>query len=102
MKLRPQRRDVRQRADVAVAPITQWRAESAVVRDALVDDTITAYVEWREESAAVWACYGRWGRSSAREVTEAHVAYRAALDREEAAARAYSIRIAQLCSLLGQ
>jgi hypothetical protein len=103
MKLRRQRREVGQGDDPDNAAAgTQWRVESAVIRDALVDDAMTAYVEWREECGAVWACYKRWGRTSAHEAMEAHSAYRAALDREEAAARAYSTRVAKLGTLLGQ
>jgi hypothetical protein len=105
MKLRRQRPDAPQGAhadDATVASRTQWRATTAAVRDALVDDAVTAYVEWREESATVWACYGRWDRTSAHEATVAHAAYRAALDREEAAARTYSTRVELLAGFLRQ
>ena len=53
----------------------------------LVDDAVLAYVAWRDESATVWAAYGRWSSASAEEAIGAHAAYKAALDREETAAR---------------
>jgi hypothetical protein len=56
----------------------------------LVDEALLAYVEWREESAVVWAAYGRWARASTDDSRGAHAAYRAALDREEAAAQVYA------------
>ena len=31
----------------------------------LVDDAVLAYVAWRDESATVWAAYGRWSSASA-------------------------------------
>lgn len=66
----------------------------------LVDDAVRAYVEWREECSAVWDCYGRWGRTAADETVCRHAAYRAALDREEAAAVIYAERIERLGGLL--
>jgi hypothetical protein len=38
----------------------------------------------------VWHVYGRWADASSEEAGLAHAAYSAALDREEAAARAYA------------
>jgi hypothetical protein len=104
MKLRRQRPDVPQGAHVDDPTVarTQWRTASAAVRDALIDDAVIAYVEWREESATVWACYGRWDWTLTHEATVAHAAYRAALDREEAAARTYSTRVELLAGFLRQ
>jgi hypothetical protein len=56
----------------------------------VVDDVVQACVEWREESAAVWDAYGRWASASAEDKRPADSAYRAALDREEAAAKSYA------------
>jgi hypothetical protein len=56
----------------------------------VVEDVVQAYVEWREESAAVWDAYDRWESASAKDKRPADSAYRAALDREEAAARCYA------------
>ena len=66
-------------------PITPWPRHSLVV-----DDVVLAYVEWREASAAVWDAYGRWASASAEDKLPADAAYRAALDREEAAANLYA------------
>ena len=56
----------------------------------VVDDAVIAYVEWREESTEVWNAYSSWASAPPEDVRRAHAAYRAALDREEAAARVYA------------
>ena len=56
----------------------------------IVDDAITAYVEWREECMEVWNAYCSWASAPPEDVRRAHAAYRAALDREEAAAKVYA------------
>jgi hypothetical protein len=55
----------------------------------LVDATIEAYVEWREESVAVWDAFQRWASTRGADGAAAFSAYRAALDREESASHAY-------------
>ena len=66
----------------------------------LVDKAVLAYVEWREECAAVWDAYARWASAPVRERAQADAAYRAALDREEAAANFYARLIARVGDLL--
>ena len=56
----------------------------------IVDDAVIAYVEWREECMEVWNAYGWWASAPPEDVRRAHAAYRAALDREEAAANVYA------------
>jgi hypothetical protein len=56
----------------------------------IVDEAVSAYVEWREESTEVWNAYARWASVPPEDVRRAHAAYRAALDREEAAAKIYA------------
>ena len=56
----------------------------------IVDDAVIAYVEWREECIEVWNAYGWWASAPPEDVRPAHAAYRAALDREEAAANVYA------------
>lgn len=56
----------------------------------LVDEAIKAYVEWREECAAVWDAFGRWRGAPTVDSRAAFSAYGAALDREESAAHAYA------------
>lgn len=63
----------------------------------MVDDAVLAYVEWREECTAVGNAYDWWAIASAEDARRAHAAYRAALDREEAAADRY----ARLMKLVG-
>lgn len=64
--------------------IAPWTCASPVV-----DAVVLAYVEWREESAAVWEAYDRWASAPTEDQLTASAAYGAALDREEAAAEAY-------------
>jgi hypothetical protein len=59
----------------------------------LVDEAVLAYVAWREECATVWAAVNRWAGAATEDARGAHAAYRAALDREEAAAKVYASRI---------
>jgi hypothetical protein len=66
----------------------------------LVDDGVLAYVQWREESATVWAAYSRSASAAAEDASGAHAAYRAALDREEAAAQVYASLIERVGELL--
>jgi hypothetical protein len=56
----------------------------------MVDDAVIGYVEWREECMEVWNAYGWWASAPPEDVRRAHAAYRAALDREEAAAKVYA------------
>jgi hypothetical protein len=65
----------------------------------LADEAVVAYVEWREESGTVWVAYSRWASAAAEDAGRAHAAYRAALDREEAAAQVYASLIERLTEL---
>jgi hypothetical protein len=56
----------------------------------LIDAATDAYVDWREECAEVWDAYERWAHAPDSDAAGAFVAYRAALDREESASRAYA------------
>jgi hypothetical protein len=56
----------------------------------LLDDVVDAYVDWREERAAVWDAYARWSNAPVPDCSLAFTAYRAALDREERAAHVYA------------
>jgi ribosomal protein S21 len=66
------------------------RLKRSVRQRALVDRAVTAYTQWRAESAGVWNAYRRWVRASAAERPFAFDDYVAALDREEHAARRYA------------
>lgn len=67
----------------------------------LVDDLVSAYVEWREECAEVWRAYRQWERALAEDARAAYAAYAAALEREEAAAGAYRRMIERVNLTLG-
>ena len=62
----------------------------------LVDDVLTAYVDWRGDAQAASDAYGRWVRGPADEEPGRFSAYTAALDQEEASAVAYERSIAEL------
>ncbi len=67
--------------NAAAASLKEWPAAT---------DLVIAYAEWRMSCTAVWAAYRRWSKAPKAEAEVAHAAYTAALDREDAAARAYS------------
>jgi hypothetical protein len=48
-----------------------------------------AYIDWREECAALEAAYRRWVSADAADAELAFVAYKAALDREQRASVIY-------------
>jgi hypothetical protein len=56
----------------------------------LIDAATDAYVDWREECTGVWDAYERWTQAPDADAAGAFAAYRAALDREESASRAYA------------
>ena len=67
----------------------------------LVDETMDAYVDWREECAGVWDAYERWARAPRIDAAGAFSAYRAALDREECASHAYADLLARITAAKG-
>jgi hypothetical protein len=71
----------------------------------LLDETLDAYVAWREECASVRDRY-RWSQTAAQiDMRWAYIAYQAALEREEQAAKVYAQLLGHLnrkpCHLLG-
>jgi hypothetical protein len=56
----------------------------------LVDETLDAYVEWRDECAEVRDAYRRWSTAPQSHATDAFDEYLAALDNEEHAANLYA------------
>jgi hypothetical protein len=69
---------------------TQKLVMTQQVDKQLVDAATDAYVEWREECAEVRDAYVRWVHAPNIDAAGAFGAYRAALDREESASRAYA------------
>jgi hypothetical protein len=67
-----------------------------VWRDPRIDALIDGYVDWREECETVEAAYERWTASARSEHGLAYAAYRAALEREEKAAKAYQLAATRL------
>jgi hypothetical protein len=56
----------------------------------LRDEIIDLYLDWRGEAAAVADAYALWADASADDKAARFAAFRAAIDREEAAARSYA------------
>src|SRR5690242_5244145 len=67
---------------------------------ARVDAAVAAYREWTNECGAVRTAYRRWISASSSEVPLAFVAYHAALDREEHAAKRYARMMCRAGDLL--
>ena len=55
----------------------------------LIDEAFEAYLEWRGECLALERAYGFWRGAGRFDARGAFWAYRAALEREEHAARVY-------------
>jgi hypothetical protein len=72
------------------------RTRNSSTERLLIDDAFDAYLEWRDESAAVWHAYKRGNGAPAREARRKFWAYRAALEREEHAARVYRRFVSRL------
>ena len=66
------------------------RPRRSARKRALVQDAVTAYTQWREECAAVRNAYRGWLGASVARKPFAFADYRAALDREERAAKRYA------------
>jgi anti-sigma-K factor RskA len=73
-------------------------ALSSLAEKRLADDMTDAYVDWREERAAVWLAYDGWTSAPASDAAVAFAVYRAALDREERAAEVYGRLVMQLAA----
>jgi hypothetical protein len=64
--------------------------------DPLVDEFLDTWISWREACGDVRAAYRRWIQSDAEQRELAFAGYRAALDREDQAARVHSSRTERL------
>lgn len=62
----------------------------------LVDDAIDAYVDWREACLALSDAYRRWAHACSADAGLAFSDYRATLDREERASRAYESLVTRI------
>ena len=82
-------------------PSTSTRSRGALSNLAekrLADDMTNAYVDWREERAAVSLAYDAWTSAPTADAAVAFAVYRAALDREERAAEVYGGLVMQLAA----
>jgi hypothetical protein len=76
------------------APLTEPdapQAPAAEPRERVVDEFLETWICWREACEEVRAAYARWAQSEAQQRDLAFACYRAALDREDQAARVHSI-----------
>jgi hypothetical protein len=65
-------------------------------KNALIDEAMERYVEWREECAAVYDAYANWTNAPTEETDLPFAAYSAALDREQSAATVYGRALKRL------
>jgi hypothetical protein len=65
-------------------------------KNALIDEAMDRYVEWREECAAVYDAYAYWTNAPMEETDLPFAAYSAALDREQSAATVYGRALERL------
>jgi hypothetical protein len=68
----------------------------STARRRLIDETIDAYVDWREECARVLEAYHCWLGAPEADTALSFWAYMAALDREERASEVYAELIGRL------
>jgi hypothetical protein len=73
--------------------MTGGRDETSVLERDGVVDLLERYVSWREASREVWVVYTSVSHADGPNASLAHVAYLAALEREEQAARVYAAQI---------
>jgi hypothetical protein len=76
----------------------QSSAFAEETRRRYVDELIDDYVSWREACAAVAVSYENWRCSDRPDRKLAFSGYVAALDREEQAATAYQLAVAQVAT----
>jgi hypothetical protein len=67
----------------------QQRRFDQPLREQLIDEAFSHYLEWLAESEAVTAAYRMWSAAAQTDGALAFAAYGAALDREERAATVY-------------
>jgi hypothetical protein len=67
----------------------------------IVDEFLDSYARWREACEDVRAAYKCWGTCRPPQRLLGFNCYRAALDREEAAARVHSTRVDRLRTAMG-
>jgi hypothetical protein len=73
---------------------TRQRAQAEFAADrsrSLIDKVFASWVCWREACEDVRSAYERWGNCESSQRDLAFASYRAALDREDHAARVYSV-----------
>jgi hypothetical protein len=65
-------------------------------KNALIDEAMERYVEWRQECASVYDAYANWTNAPMEETDITFAAYSAALDREQSAATVYGRALERL------
>jgi hypothetical protein len=65
-------------------------------KNALIDEAMERYVEWRQECASVNDAYANWTNTPMGEADLTFAAYWAALDREQSAATVYGRALERL------
>jgi hypothetical protein len=70
--------------------MTSIRIASRWRRRRLVNETMNAYVRWREQCSAVWVAYSYWAVAPPADAGLWYRAYAVALDREQRACEVYA------------
>jgi hypothetical protein len=73
---------------------------SSSLHQRMVDETMDAYVAWREECVRVWDAYHHYRSAARADSALAFRTYLAAVDREERASEVYAGWISQLLPLV--
>jgi hypothetical protein len=95
----------RERAATVEESMTSIPLGTPWQRDRLVDETILAYVGWREQRIAASDAYGHCAAAGPCDAALASGAYTAALDREEHASGIYAVlprRVGDLVTTRGE
>lgn len=72
----------------------------AALTDALVDEMLAYYIDWRQDARAAAEAYGAWSCASSEDEERRFCAYMAALDQEESSASIYAAVVKEVqCAL---
>ena len=69
---------------------------STTIDKHIIDDAMEAYVDWREQCAAVQEAYERWSRAPSSQSADAFVNYQVALECEEWSSAEYAALLGRL------
>lgn len=74
----------------------RWLTKRRTARETIADEFFDSYLRWREACEDLRTAYEVWSRCAPPQRPLGFMGYRAALEREESAARVHSHRAEQL------